>query len=153
MVLPVTVVDIFNRIDTISLGALKHWFYKFGKRPLLLAIKSGYLNKPYNGFTYAVMVKGFKYIPGEEEDIVDTKTDELNRTTQQLLYPNPAKETLYFNTPIDEVTVYNASGSIMKHIKMDVSFNAININDLPQGSYIVKMRRDNMEIIDSLIKQ
>lgn len=58
------------------------------------------------------------------------------------LYPNPVKETLYFNTNsiIDTVKIYSLIGQNLATFKRDnLIDNSINISNLSKGIYLLKV--------------
>ena len=69
------------------------------------------------------------------------------------VYPNPTTNLLVVKSsiPVDRVEVYSLSGKKIKDIQ--TSFNAISLNDLASGVYIVKITSDMQSISKRIIKQ
>lgn len=71
------------------------------------------------------------------------------------IYPNPAQETLHVdlpdNSPKDIIQFYNSVGKIVKEFETTASSD-INISDLPQGLYFLKMKT-NAQWSKKLIKE
>lgn len=82
-----------------------------------------------------------------DESIYDCYTPlyaglEENETQNNiLLYPNPAKESLYINTsiPIKELTICNLLGQEIKKYNMTEKTSSIDISGLKEGVYFVKL--------------
>ncbi len=70
------------------------------------------------------------YIP-VEQNIVQTN----------IIYPNPTKELLYFNEPIDSFKIYNNKGELIQEYT-DVQ-QEINIQHLPSGIYMYEIKSAN----------
>jgi len=57
------------------------------------------------------------------------------------LYPNPAKTELYYQLPdasnFNKVEIFDALGKLVQSAKVKGSIGAINISNLPAGSYYI----------------
>lgn len=72
---------------------------------------------------------------------VTTAIDEPAIATGQLIYPNPATNTLYINSTgaqLQTLAIYNYTGSLL--YLQPVTGNTIDISTLPNGSYLVKLQ-------------
>ncbi len=83
--------------------------------------------------------------PTDGEVPVALDIEELDLSSIQV-YPNPAKEVLFIDTPQElgnyQVSVFNLSGQLMMHhrIKNTQNTNKINIENLPLGSYFIQIQ-------------
>ena len=80
-------------------------------------------------------------------------TQENDAIPALLVYPNPTKETLFFNTKsiILKVEVYDSTGRLL--ISDSKVENGINISSLNTGNYIVKIYSDKENSTIKVIKQ
>lgn len=90
-------------------------------------------------------------------DFTSTIETNLGTTQNELVntmyaYPNPAKETLFFNTEsiIYKVEVYDTTGRLI--ISDNSGRNSINISSLTAGNYIVKIYNEKVNSSIKLIK-
>lgn len=59
-----------------------------------------------------------------------------NQDAGLLFYPNPAKD--YFNINLrkaGKISIYDASGRLVKRLAVQAGVNSIDIRNLPSGSY------------------
>ena len=78
---------------------------------------------------------------------VETYANHIN------LFPNPVQSTLYFQSfsKVEQVIIYDISGRILKQV-----FNPnkeINVSNLANGIYLVKVKTTEGEVIQKIIKQ
>ena len=67
------------------------------------------------------------------------------------IYPNPANEFLHLRFSDEDanlIEIYDGNGQIAKRIKSE--FNTINISDLDQGIYLVKVYFSNSVVNEKL---
>ena len=79
-------------------------------------------------------------------------SSEINLYPNQIvLYPNPATNYFKFkielNTEVSQLTVFNIIGTKVKTVFEPQSDQEIDINDLPQGTYIVELRDYSNEVL------
>ena len=78
------------------------------------------------------------------EPTVVTDVNAVN-TNKIAVYPNPAKNTLTIsNAQGNDVYLYNISGVLVKQISKASNVEQINVSDLENGTYIVKVIGDNI---------
>jgi len=98
------------------------------------------------------------------EDIVVTDFAIGSRTTSQKektltqnainLYPNPFVDYLRFNVKeetILEVEILSISGELVKRTKIS-SYETIGTSDMPNGTYLIKIKTENKTIVQRMIK-
>lgn len=73
---------------------------------------------------------------------------ELEKIT---LYPNPVQEILYLRSDVQfkSISIYNILGKKV----LESRNNQLNVNELPNGVYLVKIQFDNQRIIRKIIKE
>jgi len=79
--------------------------------------------------------------------------NELNANSISI-YPNPVKNQLFIeldNQKVTEITIIDYSGRIVKTINSNV--NTVNVSDLQQGIYILKVATENGVLTNRFIKQ
>jgi len=72
---------------------------------------------------------------------------------QFTLYPNPVDDVLNlsFDDDIDQVIIYNITGSVLK--KIDGSASIISVTDLPRGIFIIEVHSDSGTAHRRFVKQ
>lgn len=64
------------------------------------------------------------------------------------LFPNPAQQEIYFDLPTnnqsDILEIYSTNGAIIYKQKVQTGINKINIESLPAGMYLVRIRGENL---------
>ena len=95
---------------------------------------------------------------GQAEDYtvnVGAKLAVSSATKSQLsVYPNPVKEVLNINSndqKVTQVAFYSIDGKLVKTINQDVK--NINVNDLPKGVYLVKVKSSGTEKSFKVVKE
>ncbi len=76
----------------------------------------------------------------------EVTTDILNITqTEVKIYPNPVEATFYVSgrTGTGELYIYNAVGSLVKYISTIETGSSVDVTDLPEGIYVVKVKDKN----------
>lgn len=62
------------------------------------------------------------------------------------LYPNPAKDKVYFEIPnelnVDQANIYNSAGQLVKISSVHKGLNVVDVSDLASGNYIIKITTD-----------
>src|SRR5690606_33505185 len=72
-------------------------------------------------------------------------TNTLNVSQDVKLYPNPVIDTFSVNKDVNNISIYNITGKLVKTFEGHFSKNhAFNISSLPPSVYIVKME-NNLE--------
>ncbi len=84
-----------------------------------------------------------------EYDEVMSVQDKVVNNLQ--IYPNPAKDELYFSEKVNEISVYDLSGKVVKRQK-DIT-EKLNIIDLSNGIYVIKgTTEDGLKFNSKFIK-
>ncbi|MCD4695908.1 MAG: S8 family serine peptidase [Bacteroidales bacterium] len=86
-------------------------------------------------------------------DSIATNIDTYN-TTEILLYPNPAKDKIFIvcKDNIQSVEIFNNSGQVVKKPGSNIKQIEINIADLPDGIYFIRIQTGNEFISKKIIK-
>lgn len=82
--------------------------------------------------------------------------DEVEMSDFKLtIYPNPAKDVININstTAIENVTITDMNGRIVKNITLGVNEGQINIADLSQGVYILNAVSNGKSVTEKIIKR
>lgn len=74
-----------------------------------------------------------------DEELISTGVDE-NTVASFEVYPNPMNNTLYINGNVQDVTIFNAVGQQVLFVENE---NEINVNDLSEGLYFVRISDKN----------
>lgn len=84
--------------------------------------------------------------PAKEELLTKLgKPNSVTSTNVSLnVYPNPAKDKLYFSSPFEKVQMYNINGEL---ICTQITNEALNIEHLPSGFYILKITSSSRNVI------
>jgi hypothetical protein len=80
--------------------------------------------------------------------IIDNETQ-----TKLILYPNPVKDMLFFETAaqVIKIEVFDVSGRILS--SQGVINNKVNLNGLKTGTYILKIATENEVMYSKIIKE
>ena len=87
--------------------------------------------------------------------LVGTREHKANTAEVVSVYPNPAgsffrfDQSLISSNPGDRLVVYNLMGAVVKEQNLQTSL--VQVDDLPEGLYIVKMRSRGNSYIAKLI--
>ena len=89
-------------------------------------------------------------IPVKINESIYTSVDENNVASFEV-YPNPMNNTLYINGDVQDVTIFNAVGQQVLFVE---SRNEINVEDLSEGLYFVKIsdKRGN-SVVKKIVKR
>lgn len=86
---------------------------------------------------------------GEIQGIAEQNLEEL------VVYPNPAGEMLFLktrgNTLMEEISVINMAGKSLIYKKLFSTENGIDISELKNGLYIVKIKINNRILTNKLV--
>ncbi len=114
-------------------------------------------NLDFKCFQYYVVAMYYEGSSGPSElteECFLVGMDDLMATAAKL-YPNPATDflTIEINTPIENITVYNSTGTLVNEIRMgEVSGNSqeriikLDVSDFPTGIFSLKFTTSNGEI-------
>jgi hypothetical protein len=70
------------------------------------------------------------------------------------IYPNPAHDLLYVETVIgSQVNIMNMLGTAMKTVPVANKSVSVDIHELPEGMYLIKIVKDNFVSIHKIIIQ
>jgi uncharacterized delta-60 repeat protein len=88
-----------------------------------------------------------KYLVNE-----DLATEEISSSNKVSIYPNPAKDVLYFSTneKIDKAEIYDLNGRLVKFGK--ISSGYINVSDLSKGLYFIVLQTETGKIKTKFLK-
>jgi chitodextrinase len=86
-----------------------------------------------------------------------TKLNNSDAKTGITVYPNPANENITLNIKSGErntsVSIYNTNGNLIKTVPMKSSERQINIAELPEGTYILKVADEKEPFVKQFIKK
>ena len=88
-----------------------------------------------------------------EEACTKTLGEGINELSSSLeIYPNPVNDKLYIETDaiVEDVTIYNVVGNVV--YKMVDGQRTIDVSDLSEGVYFVKVRSDKGEVLKRVVK-
>ncbi|NRB63004.1 MAG: T9SS type A sorting domain-containing protein [Saprospiraceae bacterium] len=118
-------------------------------------INNGRMQTTVNGYglNYATSnVFVIDWIDIFEKDISTSLFDgNLNNKDWLDVYPNPVKDILYLNTehPIEHIQLYDIMG---RCIATKYHVNTLDLNALPQGTYLLKVKTGDRSLIEQIIK-
>ena len=81
-------------------------------------------------------------------------TEEIQAIANEIiLYPNPVKDMVYIRctSDIQQITIYDISGKMLKQIANPNSF--VEVNDLSNGIYLIKVKTSDGEVMQKIVKQ
>ncbi|MFN3556346.1 MAG: T9SS type A sorting domain-containing protein [Bacteroidales bacterium] len=88
---------------------------------------------------------------------VDATHVPITESLQVKLYPNPSTSVLHIEMPDLAgkalVTVYNTAGQLVMTLQMENTLEQINISQLKEGLYIIRIQADHNQLISTFIKQ
>ena len=88
--------------------------------------------------------------------VTETGINDINTTKTVSVYPNPASNLLNLENTSSEqiVSIYDITGKTVKEVSLGSSNSQINISELKQGLYIIKVmdNNDNMNIVKFIKK-
>ena len=116
--------------------------------------------------SYVLQIKGYYGTIGYISNI---KTLNINTilgigdfvVKQFIIYPNPAKNTLYFEVPnevistFNTITIFSLNGSLIESTRFNrfINESKISIADLQEGIYIIKLESEQGSFLSKFIKQ
>lgn len=89
-----------------------------------------------------------------EEDPLSTQQLEIVETFS--IYPNPAKDVINVANSadaIENVTITDMNGRVVKQVVLGVNEGQINISDLSQGVYILNATSNGKSVTEKIVKQ
>lgn len=79
-----------------------------------------------------------------------------NSSNQFTIFPNPASDVVFISTPNSkgtaEVSLYDLSGRILQHSILRQGVNHIDLNDCPNGCYILRITNGDFVQTEKIIK-
>lgn len=75
--------------------------------------------------------------------------DLINNQKDLSVYPNPVREILYSDQKLETFELYSAGGSLIRSGKNESS---INVQDLPKGVYMLKIKNKDKSVTKKIIK-
>ncbi len=116
---------------------------------------STYFNSPFKASKIYLRLKSVDKDGSSEYS--NTIALNLNLLTSFLLSPNPAKDQVQVSTgPIKsgaELSFVNTLGKTVKRLRLEQENPTISLKDLPKGLYVVKLKIDEQELLQKLIKE
>lgn len=82
-------------------------------------------------------------------------TSNNNETTENVLYPNPCVNQLYYNNTNEEglIQIFDMNGHLVLNQKLVQNINSLDVTKLNQGFYLVKIFSNNSIYTAKLIKK
>ena len=84
------------------------------------------------------------YINGETSSLQETELEEI------VFYPNPTKGLISFSKSIEKIEVVDISGKILLSFS---NVREINIGDLPEGSYLLRLHSNENSVLRKIVKE
>jgi hypothetical protein len=78
-------------------------------------------------------------------------TDDIEEVKSGLIYPNPAAETIYWNRPVDQLQVFDASGKLVLNLVQAKNKSSLSLESLETGFYTVMISREGNYFSQKLI--
>ena len=77
-----------------------------------------------------------------------------NITQEEMIYPNPAKDVLYFSESFSALEIYSVTGQLVYHERLSADNHSISVSQLEVGIYTIRLiGADGSIHIQRLIKQ
>jgi hypothetical protein len=72
---------------------------------------------------------------------------------ESLIYPNPAREMLWVtvNPPLKRIEIYDYNGRLV--LEKKVESDAVSLDELPKGSYLIRLYSDSGVMVKKLIRE
>jgi hypothetical protein len=88
----------------------------------------------------------------QSADLSNLAVENITGKSAFVLYPNPVKDNLYFNStsPIAKVGIYDMTGRMV--LSSNITGNTIDLSHLQSGQYIVKALIENEIYTSKLMK-
>jgi len=117
---------------------------------------TGWINNKFEPFMLLKTKNGGGDFPWNAEKILtDSVTIKILKPGQNdmIIYPNPTSKDIYINTKlnINEISIIDVSGKIIKTITTDLK--VINVGDLVNGVYFLKITTGQITLTKKFIKQ
>lgn len=148
---------IFDNIylkDSTTDEANSHGFIAYKIRPLPSLVAGNIINNTadiYFDFNPAIITN-----TTSTEFFANLSVSEFN-ASQLILYPNPTTNELNIknNSPIEEITIIDINGRILKKLDLDSQVLSIKIEveNLTDGIYFIKIKSNQVETIRKMIKK
>ena len=84
------------------------------------------------------------YINGETSSLQETELEEI------VFYPNPTKGLISFSKSIEKIEIVDISGKILLSFS---NVREINIGDLPEGSYLLRLHSNENSVLRKIVKE
>ncbi|MEE1272022.1 MAG: leucine-rich repeat domain-containing protein [Bacteroidales bacterium] len=84
------------------------------------------------------------YTNGETSSLQETELEEI------VFYPNPTKGLISFSKSIERIEVVDISGKILLSFS---NVREINIGDLPEGSYLLRLHSNENSVLRKIVKE
>ncbi len=84
------------------------------------------------------------YTNGETSSLQETELEEI------VFYPNPTKGLISFSKSIEKIEVVDISGKILLSFS---NVREINIGDLPEGSYLLRLHSNENSVLRKIVKE
>jgi len=68
-----------------------------------------------------------------------------------LVYPNPARQTISWNEPFEELLVFDITGKLVLHDRQVISKSTLSVSDLEAGIYMIRLKREGSFFSQKLI--
>ena len=97
------------------------------------------------------------YNVNQLETSINNEIPNDNREDILLVYPNPATEKVFIkilnNSSNSKISIYTLSGEWIKEVNATQAINEIDISNLPDGIYLIKLKTNGESRVAKLIKQ
>ncbi|MBQ2375608.1 MAG: leucine-rich repeat domain-containing protein, partial [Bacteroidales bacterium] len=94
--------------------------------------------------TVVLYVISNDYINGQTSSLQETELEEI------VFYPNPTKGLISFSKTIERIEVVDISGKILLSFS---NVREINIGDLPEGSYLLRLHSNENSVLRKIVKE
>jgi hypothetical protein len=96
-----------------------------------------------------------RILVGNENDTIVQSSNDVASKAKLKLYPNPAQNQICIDAPFDKPTrinLFNMTGQMVSQKLISFSNECINIEDLPQGIYLLQYQTNNTSHTAKFIK-
>ena len=112
---------------------------------------------PKSSGTGAAEISGLFNVLYLADQVTTAVEDRITTKQEELFYPNPTTGILYNHKTTDignqrVINVFNTNGQLLEQIIQQPGQQQINIDHLANGTYVLRMQKENSESIQMIIK-
>jgi hypothetical protein len=132
-------------------------FVRFNQQMVNEEIVHPVWNKNFSHFDGDFVVRGTSGITEFKSESLGVVNQQFSEITVNIV-PNPARDAFYLNINTEiadacELNIFNIKGQLVKELSIKESSTKVNIENLPEGVYIINVKISEVSITRRLIKE